>query len=161
MKEVMMDQTRADIEGGPGLFTLGLAVCIGIAVVGDYNTRAREGETRYDKWLAHLADGPMMEITFNTLKSRVESAKRHGLRNLKVKMSVVDPESLREDDSGFVWSERDIRQTKDTNALYITKVRELTRTSSGNATLMRVERHHVNDAKDMEILASKEMRILS
>ncbi|KAK7743220.1 hypothetical protein SLS53_004305 [Cytospora paraplurivora] len=159
MIEVMMDQARADVEGGDGLCTFGLAVCIGVAIVGEYPTNAAEGETRHDKFLAHLADGPMMEVTFNSLKRQVEAAKAKGLRRLRVKMSVVEPQSLRED-SEFSWSETAIKQTKDTNALYVNKVRELTRSSSGLA-LMRVEQHHINHAADIEILASKDIRILT
>lgn len=101
-----------------------------------------------------------MEVTCNRLKHQVESAKRHGLMSLKVKMSVVNPESLREDDSGFVWLESAIRKTEDTNARYVRKVRELTRANSGQATLMQIESHHVNNARDMEILASKEICII-
>lgn len=159
MIEVMMDQARADVEGGDGLCTLGLAVCIGVAIVGEYPYDAEAGETRHDKFLAHLADGPMMEVTFGSLKRQVESAKRNGLGRLRVKMSIVSSETLPED-SKFSWSESAVKQTKDTNALYAHKVGELTKSSSG-LPLMRVETHHVNEAVDMEILASKEIRILT
>lgn len=155
-----MDQAHADVEAGDGLYTLGLAVCIGITIIGEYNTHPEQGEIRHDKLLAYLADGPIMEVTFNTLELQVESAKRHGLKSLRVKMSVVNPESLRGDEFMFVWSESDIRQTKDTNALYACKVRESTRATSGPATLMYIEGHHVNGATDTEILASKEIRTM-
>lgn len=89
----------------------------------------------------------------------MESAKRNGLGRLRVKMSIVSSLTLPED-SESSWSESAIKQTKDTNALYVHKVRELTKSSSG-LPLMRVETHHVNEAVDMEILASKEIRILT
>lgn len=157
-----MDQARADDEDGDGLYTLGLAVCIGIAVVGSYHSSnaAEPGEIRMNKFLAHLADGPQMERNWMRLKNLVESAKHRGLGALRVRVSIVDPESLREDDSGFVWSDAAIRQTKATNDIYVRRVAQLTRSSLGPATLMQIKSHHVNNAKDMEITAEKEIKIL-
>lgn len=74
--ETHMDSARQDQEGGAGLYTLGLACCIGISVCCTYAQEAEPGEIRHDAFLAHLADGPLMEKTFQSLKSKVDLAKK-------------------------------------------------------------------------------------
>lgn len=96
-KEVQMDEAKQDQEGGAGLYNLGLACCIGISVYDMYARKAEPGEIRYDAFLAHLADGPLMEKTWQSLKSKVDRAKSNGLTNLKIRVCIVDPSTLKED----------------------------------------------------------------
>lgn len=158
-KEINMDEAKQDREGGPGLYTLGLACCIGISVCGIYPRRAEPGEIRYNAFLAHLAEGPPMERTWQSLESKVERAKKNGLRDLEIQVCVVDPLTLREDEAPDMrWSQRMIDGQKKLNRDYIQKASGLR--DRGSRSKIEVCQHHINDIVDMRITGDREMLVI-
>lgn len=155
--EVQMDEAKQDREGGTGLYTLGLACCIGISVCGTYTHKAEPGEIRYDKFLAHLADGPLMDKTWQSLKRKVVLAKSNGLTGLKVQVCVVDPSTLKEDKaSGMTWSRAMIIEQKELNTDYVNKAANLLTAGSRKVD---VRTHHINKEADMRITSSRRMLV--
>lgn len=158
-KEVQMDEARQDREGGTGLYTLGLACCIGISVCGTYNQKAEPGEIRYDKFLAHLADGPLMEKTWQSLKRKVVLAKSNGLTGLKVQVCIVDPSTLKDDKAaGMRWSRAMIVEQQKLNDYYVNKAATLL---AAGLHKDDVRTHHINVEVDMRISSSRRMLILN
>ncbi|KAG6361301.1 hypothetical protein INS49_009526 [Diaporthe citri] len=154
--EVQMDEAKQDQVGGAGLYTLGLACCIGISVCGTYAQEAEPGEIRYDAFLAHLADGPLMEKTWQSLKRNVDLAKSNGLTNLKIQVCIVDPSTLKED-NGMKWSQALIAEQQKINDDYIIKATSLLTTGSQKVD---VHSHHINKEVDMRITSDRRMLIL-
>lgn len=153
-----MDEAKQDQVGGPGLFTLGLACCIGISVCGTYAQEAEPGEIRYDAFLAHLADGPLMEKTWQSLKSKVDLAKSNGLANLKIRVCVVDPATLKEDETdGMNWTQAMIVEQQKLNNEYVNKAASLLTAGSQKVD---VQKHHINKDVDMRITSDRRMLIL-
>lgn len=151
-----MDKARQDQEGGTSLFTLGLAYCIGIGVCGKYVQKAEPGEIRNNAFLSHLADGPDMEKTWQSLKSKVDLAKSNGLTELKIQVSVVDPLTLKDDES-MNWTQPMIVEQQKLNDGYIAKASSLL--TAGPQTV-GVQRHHINKAVDMRITSDRRILIL-
>jgi hypothetical protein len=157
--ETHMDEARQDQEGGRGLYTLGLACCIGIGVCGTYTQEAEPGEIRYDAFLAHLADGPRMEKTWQSLRRKVDLAKEKGLGDLRMQVCVVDPPTLRKDKAGsMVWSRAMEDEQKKLNAVYVAKAAGLG--AAGFPRAVDVRRHHINTDVDMLITRDRRMLVL-
>lgn len=153
-----MDEAEQDREGGPGLHTLGLACCIGIGVCGKYSHRAEPGEIRYNAFLAHLVDGQAMESTWQSLKTKVDLAKRNGLKDLKIQVCVVDPSTLREDNvPNMRWSQGMIDDQRRLNHNYINKAAGLG--DRGPRSKVKVHQHHINEGVDMQITRGRKMLI--
>lgn len=152
-----MDEARQDEEGGTGLFTLGLACCIGIGVYGTYAQEGRPGKVRYDAFLAHLADGPDMEKTWQSLKSKVDRAKSNGLSHLKIRVCVVDPSTLKEDETSMRWSRAMIAEQQNLNDGYIAKASSLL---SPGSRRVDVQSHHINKEVDLRITSDRRMLVL-
>lgn len=156
--EVQMDKAKQDQEGGAGLYTLGLACCIGISVCGRYAHKAEPGEIRYDAFLAHLADGPLMEKTWQSLKRKVDLAKSNGLTNLKIRVCIVNPSTLKEDRTqGMKWSQAMIVEQQKLNDFDVIKATSLLTTGSQKVD---VQSHHINEEADMRITSRRRMLIL-
>ena len=153
--EVQMDEAKQDQEGGAGLYTLGLACCIGISVCGTYVEKAEPGEIRYNAFLAHLADGTDTEKTFQSLKSKVDLAKSNGLTNLKIQVCVVDPSTLKEDETeGMSWTQAMIVEQQKINEKYITKAASLL---TAHSQKVDVKTHHINKEADMQVTKDRKM----
>lgn len=156
-KEVQMDEAKQDQEGGAGLYTLGLACCIGISICGTYALKAEPGEIRYNSFLAHLADGPLMHKTWQSLKRKVDLAKSNGLTGLKIQVCIVDPSTLKEDKTGMRWSRAMIVEQQNLNYYYVKKASTLLATTSQKVD---VQTHHINNEADMRITSGRKMLIL-
>lgn len=160
-KEVQIDEAKQDQEDGTGLYTLGLACCIGISVCGMYAQKAERGEIRYDAFLAHLADGPLMEKTWQSLKSKVDRAKSNGLRDLKIRVCIVNPSTLKEDKTpGMKWSQAMIVEQQKLNDHYVNKATSLLTTTRRGSEKVDVQSHHINKEADMQITSGRRMLIL-
>ncbi|KAG8164381.1 hypothetical protein KVR01_006299 [Diaporthe batatas] len=161
-KETAMDEAKQDHENGPGLYTLGLACCIGISVCGTYthhHQRAGE-EARPNAFMAHLADGPAMERTWQSLKRQVDGAKRDGLAQLRIQVCVVDPATLGEDEApGMRWSQGMMDEQGRLNDDYIRKAAAL-RDDRGSRFRVAVHRHHINEVVDMRITRDRRMLVV-
>ncbi|KAK7716397.1 hypothetical protein SLS64_003551 [Diaporthe eres] len=160
-KEIQMDEAKQDQEGGAGLYTLGLACCIGISVCGTYAQKAEPGEIRCDAFLAHLADGPLMEKTWQSLKSKVDRDKSNGLTDLKIRVCIVNPSTLKEDKTpGMKWSQAIIIEQQKLNDYYVIKATSLLTTTRRGSQKVDVQRHHINKEADMQITSGRWMLIL-
>ncbi|POS78048.1 hypothetical protein DHEL01_v203563 [Diaporthe helianthi] len=155
-RETEMDEANQDPENGNGLYTLGLACCIGISVCGTYSQQAQPGEIRHNAFLAHLADGPAMERTWKSLESKVDRAKKSGLMGLRIQVCVVDPSTLREDKE-MRWSKDMVDGQRRINDVYISKAAGLRDGSLRSG--VEVYRHHINDIVDMRITRDRIMLI--
>lgn len=161
-KEVQMDEAKQDQEGGAGLYTLGLACCIGISVCGMYDQKAEPGEIRYDAFLAHLADGPVMEKTWHSLKSKVDRAKSNGLTNLKIRVCIVNPSTLKEDKTpDMKWSQAMIVEQQKLNDRYVIKAASLLTMARTGSQKVDVQSHHINKEADMQITSGRRILILN
>lgn len=113
---------------------------------------------RYDAFLAHLADGPQMEKTWQSLKAKVDVAKSKGLTNLKIRVCVVDPSTLKEDETpGMRWSEAMIIEQEKINDDYVARAAGLLGTVSQG---LDVQSHHINNDIDMQVTRERKVLIL-
>ncbi|KAI7783693.1 hypothetical protein LA080_011402 [Diaporthe eres] len=160
-KEIQMDEAKQDQEGGAGLYTLGLACCIGISVCGMFDRKAEPGEIRHDAFLAHLADGPLMEETWQLLKRKIDRAKSNGLTDLKIRICIVNPSTLNEDKTpGMKWSQAMIIEQQKLNDHYVIKANSLLTTTRRGSQKVDVQSHHINKEVDMQITSGRRMLIL-
>lgn len=150
MIEVYMDEAQASLVGGDGLFTLGLATCIGVAVSGTYGRASANANSsdHYNKFLAHLADGPLMEQTWANLARLVQHAVVLGLSSLQVLISVPDVTTLWEDED-IAWTAAMIQQEKQIVDCFVRRAEGLARGMAGS--VVRVDRHHINRPRDMKV----------
>lgn len=157
----MMDEACADVVGGPGLYTSGLATCIGIAVSGIYytgpDTSDGREEIRCDKFLAHLGDGREMARTWRKLEHMVWHAiVTHRLSEVRVAITVLDTNTLKEDED-VKWTEAMVAHEVAKVKEFMNKAEMLVRGISGGVFM--VDRHHVNMARNIDINEKGDIKI--
>lgn len=116
------------------------------------------GEIRHDAFLAHLADGPQMEKTWQSLKTKVDLAKSKGLTNLKIRVCVVNPSTLKEDETpGMRWSQAMVLEQQKINDDYVARAAGLLGTVSQG---LDFQGHHINNDIDMRVTRDRKILIL-
>lgn len=146
--DVDIDEAKCDVEDGSGLETLGLATCIGIGLTGKYDADGEPGEERCDKFLAHLADSPQMEETWDEFKMMVDEAKQVGLVKLRVLVCVPDASTLADDDE-FNWTEDMILKQGELYNYYVALAQKLASGIPGSS--VKVDKHHFKKPRNMTV----------
>ncbi|KAF5562735.1 hypothetical protein FNAPI_3054 [Fusarium napiforme] len=147
--EVLMDEYGTG-SGTDALYTVGLATCVRVAVVGTYPAGSRGGN---DRFLAHISEAEPHAALQGFINS-VNEAKRNGMRIDKARVVVGDYSENTDFNPNNARHKADDEEQDE----FTTKVGSSIKTLVGDSSKLKRKTHAEEDAYELEITSQKDIR---